>query len=135
MVPKIARHRRRLFSVEANFLVKIIGKSGVEEKFDVKNVENDLKDAGLPERLAEEVAERVENRVEDGWTDEKVRQETDIELRRLQDDIDKAYSTYKRSVPMGEHLVGEQRTAKENDFSPNEQPRQETKTEFRNVET
>jgi hypothetical protein len=116
------------------FLVKIIGENGVEEKFDKKDVENNLKAAGLPERLAEEVAERVEKRVQDGWTNEKVRQETDVELRRLQEDIDRAHNTYKRSVPMGDHLVGEQRTGKENDFSPEEQPRHETKTELRSVE-
>ena len=113
-------------------MVKIVGKDGAEEKFESKDVEDSLKVAGLPERLAQEVAERVEKRVEDGWTSDKVRQETDIELRRLQEDIDRAYSTFKRSGPMGEHLVGEQRTFKE-EFS-HEQPRQETKTEFRNVE-
>lgn len=115
-------------------MVKIIGKDGVEENFDGKNLEDSLKNAGLPERLAQEVAERVENRVEDGWTTEQVRQETDAELRRLQEDIDRAYSTYKREGPMGEHLVGEQRNLKEGEYSPSEQPRQETKTECRNVE-
>jgi len=120
--------------VEAKFLVKIISDDGVEVKFESKNLENTLKEAGLPERLAKEVVEQVENRVEDGWTDEKVRQETDRELRRLQEDIEKAYTAYKRSGPMGEHLVGEQRTFSENEYTPSEQPRHETKTEFKNVE-
>jgi hypothetical protein len=115
-------------------LVKIIGKDGAEERFNSKEVEESLKAAGLPERLAEEVAERVENRVEDGWTKDKVRQETDFELRHLQEDIDRAYNTYKREGPMGEHLVGEQRAFRENEYSPSDRPRQETKTEFRNVE-
>jgi hypothetical protein len=120
--------------LEEKSLVKIVGKDGAEEKFDKKDVEDSLKAAGLPERLSQEVAERVENRVEEGWTRDKVRQETDIELRRLQEDIDRAYSMFKRSSSMGEHLVGEQRTFKD-EFPINEQPRQETKTEFRNVET
>ena len=115
-------------------MVKIIGKEGEEEKFDSKDIENDLKAAGLPERLAKEVADRIDHRIEDGWTREKLRQETDVELRRLQEDIDRAYSTYKRQGPMGEHLVGEQRTFRENEYSPSDKPRQETKTEFRNVE-
>jgi hypothetical protein len=115
-------------------LVKIFGKDGVEEKFNGKDIEDNLKAAGLPERLAQEVAERVEKRVENGWTKDKVRQETDFELRQLQEDIDRAYNTYKCEGSMGEHLVGEQRTLREGDYPPNVQPRQETKTEFKNVE-
>ncbi|MGD6808102.1 MAG: ATP cone domain-containing protein [Candidatus Bathyarchaeia archaeon] len=115
-------------------MVKIIVKDGVEENFDNKNLENSLKNAGLSERLAQEIAERIGNRVENGWTTEKVRQETDKELRQLQEEIEKAYSSYKREGPMGEHLIGEQRIFKENEFTPSEQPRHETKTEFRIVE-
>ncbi len=115
-------------------MVKIIDTNGVEEKFDSKNLENSLKEAGLPERLAAEIAERVENRVENGWTTEKLREETDAELRRLQEDIEKAYTNYKRSGPMGEHLVGEQRAFSDKEILPSEQPRRETKTEFKNVE-
>jgi hypothetical protein len=115
-------------------LVKIVDKDMVEEEFKSKDIEDNLKAAGLPERLAKEVAERIEKRVQDGWTKDKVRQEIDAELRRLQEEIDKAYSTYKCAGPMGEHLVGEQRTIREGEYSPNVQPRQETKTECRNVE-
>ncbi|MGD6933921.1 MAG: ATP cone domain-containing protein [Candidatus Bathyarchaeia archaeon] len=115
-------------------MVKIIGTDGVEEKFDSKNIINSLKDAGLPERLAQEVAERVENRVENGWTTEKLREETDRELMRLQEDIEKAYTNYKRSGPMGEHLIGEQRAYSDKEILPSEQPRSETKTEFKNIE-
>lgn len=115
-------------------LVKIIGKEGEEEKFNSKELEDSLKTAGLPERLAKEVAERIENRVADGWTKDKLRQETDVELRRLQEDIDRAYSSYKREGPMGEHLIGEQRTLRDGEYSPSDKSRQETKTEFRNVE-
>jgi len=117
------------------FLVKIYRKDGREEKFDSKDVEDNLKAAGLPERLAKEVAERVEDRVEDGWTTDKVRQETDVELRRLQEDIDRAYSTYKSSGSMSEHSVGEQRTIREGEYAPSDQPRHETKVECKNVET
>jgi len=116
------------------FLVKIYDKDGREEKFDSKNVERELKAAGLPERLAEEVAERVEDRVEDGWTVDKVRQETNIELRRLQEDIDRAYTSYKQSSSMSAYNVGEQRSAHEAEYGPRDQPRHESKVEFRNVE-
>ena len=117
-----------------NFLVKIYTKEGKEIKFDSKDVENDLKAAGLSERLAEEVAERLEDRVEDGWTTEKIKQETDVELRRLQEDIDRAYSSYKRSSSMAAYSVGEQRTMKEGEYAPSDQPRSETKVECRKVE-
>ena len=103
-----------------NSLVRIYDKDGKEIKFDSKDVEDNLKAAGLPERLAKEVAERVANRVKDGWTNEKVRQETDVELGRLQEDIDRAYSSYKRSGIMGEHSVGEQRTIREGEYMPND---------------
>jgi len=117
-----------------DFLVKIYSKDGIEQKFDSKSVEDDLKAAGLPERLAKEVAERLENRVQDGWTTDKVKQETDVELRRMQEDIDRAYNTYKRSSSIGEHSVGEQRTLQEGEYAPSVQPRSETKVECRNVE-
>ena len=116
-------------------MVKIYTKDGREEKFDSKDVERDLKAAGLPERLAQEVAERVEGRVQDGWTTEKVNQETDVELRRLQEDIDRAHNSYKSSGSMGAYSVGEQRTTKEGEYSPSDQPKSETKVECRNVES
>ena len=71
-----------------------------------------LKPLVLPERVAQEVAERVESRVEDGWTTEKLNQETDVELRRLQEDIDRAHATYKGAASMGAYNVGESRTSK-----------------------
>ena len=130
----LAQSTSPISSLEVNFLVKIYGKDGREEKFDSKDVEKDLKAAGLPERLAEEVAERIEDRVEDGWTFDKVRQETDIELRRLQEDIDRAYTSYKQSSSMSAYNVGEQRSAHEAEYGPRDQPRHESKVEFRNVE-
>ncbi len=116
-------------------MVKIYTKDGTETKFNSKDIEDNLKASGLPERVAKEVAERVETRVQDGWTTEKVQQETDIELRRLQEDIDRAHSSYKRTAPMGEYNVGEQRTMREGEYSPHERPRSESKVECRNVET
>jgi hypothetical protein len=109
-------------------LVKIMTKDGEEKKFDIKEVEDDLKKAGLPERLAKEVAERVENRMEDGWTMEQVNQETDVELRRLEEDIDRAHSSYKSVTPMGGYNVGEQRSRSEEETKT--QPRSETKVEL-----
>lgn len=115
-------------------MVKIYGKDGKETKFDSKDVENNLKAAGLTERVAKEVAERVEARVEDGWTTEKINEETDVELRRLQEDIDRAHASYKGAASMGAYNVGESRTMRESDNSPNAQPRSETKVECRNIE-
>ncbi len=109
-------------------------KEGAKPPFDIKTVENDLKTAGLPERVAAEVAERVQARVEKGWTPDKIRAETDVELRRLQEDIDKAYAVYKGSASMGAYNVGETRVMMESDNSPNVQPRSETKVECRNVD-
>ena len=63
-----------------DFLVKILTKEGLETKFDIRDVEADLKAAGLPERVAKEVAERVEQRVQDGWTNDQVKQEIEVEL-------------------------------------------------------
>ena len=114
-------------------MVKIYSKDGIEIKFDSKEVEGGLKKAGLPGRVAEEVAERVKDHVQNGWTSEQVNRETDVELRHLQEDIDRAYLIYKRETPMGEHNVGEQRSPVENDYDPNVQPRCETKVECRNV--
>jgi len=114
-------------------VVKIIAKDGAEAAFDVKTVEDDLKAAGLPERVAAEVAERVQTRVMDGWTTDKIRDETDVELRRLQEDIDRAHAVYKGSASMGAYNVGETRVTLESDNSPNSQPRSETKVECRNV--
>jgi hypothetical protein len=76
------------------FLVKIITSTGEERKFDSKNVESDLEAAGVPERVAEEVAERVEDRVEDNMTTAKVNEQIDIELKRLEEDIDRAHKSW-----------------------------------------
>jgi hypothetical protein len=77
---------------------KIITRSGEEIKFDSKDVENVLKAAGLPERVAEEVAERVDDRVEDRWTTEQVNQQVDLELRRLDEDIQRAEDNYRKGA-------------------------------------
>ncbi len=113
-------------------MVKIISKDGAESKFDKKDIEDNLKAAGLPERVAQEVAERVDERVEEGWSVEKVREETDVELRRLEEDIERAHTTYKGSTSMSAYNVGEQRTMSESDNSPSARPRSETKVELRN---
>jgi len=79
-------------------MVKILNRSGEEEKFDSKDIERNLEAAGLPERVAKEVAERVEDRVEDRWTNTKVNEQVDIELKRLEEDIERAHSTYAGQV-------------------------------------
>jgi hypothetical protein len=115
-------------------LVKIIDRDGKEQKFEGKDVEDSLKATGLSERVAQEVAERVEARVEDGWTTDKVREETDVELRRLEEEIDRAYTIYKGAASMGAYNVGEQRMNSDSDNSPDVKPRSETRVECRNVE-
>ena len=102
-------------------MVKIMAKDGKEEKFDSRDVEKDLKAAGFPERVAEEVAERVEDKVQDGWTTDQVKQETDLELNRLQEDINRAHNSYRGTTPMGTYSTGSNQ-------------RTETKVECRNVE-
>ncbi len=111
-------------------MVKVYMKDGKEEKFDSKDLEKDLKAAGLPERVAEEVAERVEDRVQDGWTWQQVRKETDIELKRLQEDIDRAYSDYKGTTPM----TTEERTTRTGEYSTTGTQRSETRVECRPVD-
>jgi len=75
-------------------LVKIIMNSGEERKFDSKDVEKDLEASGVPERVAEEVAERVEDKVEDNMTWTKVNEQINIELKRLEEDIDRAHRSW-----------------------------------------
>jgi hypothetical protein len=112
-------------------MVMIYAKDGKEQRFDVQQLENDLKAAGLPQRLAQEVAERVKNRVQDGWTAEKVRQETDVELHRLAQTIDRAHRVYSKS--MADHWVGEKRYSKD-EYSPSTQPLSENKVVLSNIE-
>ena len=115
-------------------MVKVYDKEGKELKFDSEDVEDKLKAAGLPQRVAEEVADRVDKRVEDGWTVEKVDEETDVELRRLEEDIDRAHDTYKGKASMGAYNVGESRLPNDGDNYADNQPRSETKVELRSVE-
>jgi hypothetical protein len=71
-------------------LVKIINSSGNEEKFDSKDIKKDLEAAGLPERIATEVSERVEDRVQDRWTTAQVWQEVNVEIKRLEGEMERA---------------------------------------------
>ncbi len=91
-------------------MVKIISRTGKEEKFDSKDVEGELKSAGVPERIAEEIAERVEDRVEEGWTDTQVREQTQVELNRMEEDVRRARETYmsrmQSTTPQGARTEG-----------------------------
>lgn len=91
---------------------KIITRSCEEIRFDSKDVEDSLKAAGLPERVAKEVAERVEDRIQDRWTTEQVNEQVDLELRRLDEDIQRAEGNYRREVvrPPMEPSVGTSRS-------------------------
>ena len=111
-------------------MVKIYTKDGKEEKFDSKDVEDNLKAAGLPERVAKEVAERVEDRVEDGWSEAKVNEETDVELKRLKEDIDRAYTSFKGQTSMGNYSTNDTRMRMEEHTV--DRPREESRVELRN---
>jgi hypothetical protein len=96
--PNVSSHTKLFLFFGGDFLVKIVMRSGEEYKFDSKDVEEDLKASGFPERVAEEVAERVEDRVEDRWTSTKVNQQVDLELKRLEEDMQRAHSSYKEKM-------------------------------------
>ena len=104
-------------------MVKIISSSGEERKFDSKDVESDLEAAGVPERVAEEVAERVEDKVEDNMTTAKVNEQIDIELKRLEEDIDRAHRSWiERVRGSTEEGISENRTqARTDTFIPESQ--------------
>jgi hypothetical protein len=93
---------------------KIITRSGEEIKFDSKDVEDSLKAAGLPQRVAKEVAERVEDRVQDRWTIEQVNEQVDLELRRLDDDIQRAEYNYRKGALRPEIRSPEEPSAEPN---------------------
>lgn len=114
-------------------LVKIYNKDGKEQEFSIVTVENELKASGLPELLAKEVAQRLEERVQDGWTAEQLSTEECVELRRLQEAIDRTYVNLKSCGSMGKYNVGEQRTAKIDDDYLNEQPIAEDMVECKNI--
>jgi len=115
-------------------LVRVYGRDGKEMVFEGKLVVDDLCAVGLSLRMAEEVAERLGARVQEGWSAQRIRDETDVELRHLQEDIDRAHASYKGAMSMGKHNVGEQRIASEGDNSVEVQPRFETRVECKNVE-
>ncbi len=75
-------------------MAKIVNPTGKAEKFDSREIENDLENIGLPRNVAEEVAERVESRVENGWTTAQVKQQVQIELNRMDEDLKRAQITY-----------------------------------------
>jgi hypothetical protein len=77
------------------FLVKIISRSGDEEKFDKDDVKKSLEAAGLPKGVADEVAKRVDDRVQDKWTAIQVNEQVSLELKRLDEDIHRAEDNYK----------------------------------------
>ena len=98
------------------------------------NVENQLRTAGLSDRVAKEVADRVNARGQEFWSKDKINQETSCELRRLQEEIENAYEFFESSCSMAVHNVGEQRrTARKADYVGNEKPRKETMVECTNV--
>jgi hypothetical protein len=65
------------------------------------------------------VAERVESRVEDRWTNSKVNEQVDMELKRLEEDIQRAHVTYNGQVRSSE-LNAESRASMSRDTSRTE---------------
>jgi hypothetical protein len=76
---------------------KIIDRMGREDKFDRKIIEKDLKAYGMPDCVAESISVIVEDRVKDGWTTRQIWQETDIELNRIKEDVQKAHVAFNQS--------------------------------------
>jgi phage shock protein A len=112
-------------------VVKIITRTGNEEKFDSKNIEKDLEAAGLPERVAEQVAERVEDRVQDRWTFDKVYEQVDLELKRLEEDIQRAHSSYKqRRTTRETSELGESATERTQRFVPESESERHYETRY-----
>lgn len=79
-------------------MVKIVTTSGDREKFDSDDIERDLEAVGFPARIAEEIAERVEGKVQDGWTVTQVKEEIDLQINRVHEDVHRAYNNYKNST-------------------------------------
>jgi hypothetical protein len=84
--------------LEMNCLVNNPFRSSEEEKLEHKEIEKYLEAAGLPQRVAEEVAERVESNVKGQWTRTRVNEQIDVELKRLEEDLQKAASTYRKKT-------------------------------------
>jgi len=60
---------------------------------------------------------------------DKVREKTNVDLKRLLEEIEHAHSKYGGASSMGAYNVKEEQRAKEGDYPPNTQPRSETKVE------
>ena len=73
-------------------------------------------------------------RMADGWTTEKLDQEIDVELRRLQEDIDRAHASYKGQAPWVPIMLVKRELAWNATIPLTHQPRSERKVECRNVE-
>ncbi len=115
-------------------MVKIYARDGREEKFDSKTVEENLRAAGMPDRVAKEVAERVEDRVQDGWTMDKVKEQTDLELSRLEEDIERAHTSYRGTATMGKYDTAERHAERQQERMSEENASvRETKEVFKNV--
>lgn len=76
-------------------MVRNVNRLSEAEKFERKDVERYLEAAGLPQRVAEEVAERVEHKVKN-ITRTKVNGQIDLELKKLEKDLQRAASTYRK---------------------------------------
>lgn len=83
-----------------NCLAKNINRSSEEEKFERKDVERYLEAVGLPERVAEEVAERVEDKVKDQSSKTRVNEQVDLELKRLEEELQRAASSLRAKKDM-----------------------------------
>ena len=76
---------------------KIMDENGKENRFDSKVIERDLKTAGMADCIAALVADRVEEKVQNGWTTRQVWEETDLEINRLEEDIERAHKAYNQT--------------------------------------
>ncbi len=79
-------------------MVKIVNSFGKEEKIGKDDIEDTLKDMGLNENIAKEASKRIEEHAQDGWTEEQLRQQIDVELVQIEREIDTARLNYKQKL-------------------------------------
>ncbi len=115
-------------------MVKIKMKKGEYEKWHKEDLERVLLTAGLSETLARVVAERVESKIVDGWTIDQVNEEAAVEIKRLKEDIERAYDKFLENAGIKEKMLQAEKCVSKEEVvirkEPVETSREVSKTEF-----
>ena len=75
-------------------MVKIKLANGEETKWDKDSLKKELESAGLSKKIAEVITDQVSHKMVDGWTVSQVSEEAAVELKRLKEDVERAYNRY-----------------------------------------